>query len=41
MSPWLPEDWAKQAVAIEARFDKYRQWKEYAEDRIRDIEKLN
>ncbi len=31
----------KQAVAIEARFDKYRQWKEYAEDRIRDIEKLN
>lgn len=30
----------KEAVAVEARFDKYRQWKNYAEDRIRDIEKL-
>ena len=31
----------KEAVKVEARFDKYRQWKDYAEDRIRDIEKLN
>ncbi len=31
----------KEAVAVEARFDKHRQWKNYAQDRIRDIEKLN
>ncbi len=30
----------KEAVAVDARFDKHRQWKNYAEDRIRDIEKL-
>ena len=30
-----------EAVRVEARFDKYRQWRVYAEDRIRDIEKLN
>ena len=30
----------QEAVRVEARFDKYRQWKEYAEDRIRDIQRL-
>ncbi len=31
----------QEAVRVEARFDKYRQWKEYAQDRIRDIQKLD
>ncbi len=29
----------KKAIVMEAKFDKHRQWKEYAEARIRDIEK--
>jgi len=31
----------QEAVRVEARFDKYRQWKEYAEARIRDIQRLD
>ena len=31
----------QEAVRVEARFDKYRQWKEYAEARIREIQKLD
>jgi tetratricopeptide (TPR) repeat protein len=31
----------QQAVKIEARFDKYRQWKEYAERRIRELQKVD
>jgi len=30
----------QEAVRIEARFNKYRQWKEYAEDRVRAIQRL-
>jgi len=31
----------QQAVKIEGQFDKYREWKEYAEKRIRDLQKLD
>ncbi len=31
----------QEAVRVEARFDKHRQWKEWAQDRIRDIQKLD
>ena len=31
----------QEAVRVEARFDKFRQWKEYAEARIREIQKLD
>ncbi|KPK37384.1 MAG: hypothetical protein AMJ65_14695 [Phycisphaerae bacterium SG8_4] len=31
----------QEAIRIEARFDKYRQWKEFAETRITDIQKLD
>ncbi|MBL7188635.1 MAG: hypothetical protein ISS70_20110 [Phycisphaerae bacterium] len=31
----------QEAVEVEAIFGKYRQWKDYAEERIRDIQKLN
>ncbi|MHC4580675.1 MAG: tetratricopeptide repeat protein, partial [Planctomycetota bacterium] len=31
----------QEAIRVEARFDKYRQWKEYAEMRIREIQKLD
>ena len=30
----------QQAVKIEGQFDKYREWREYAEKRIRDLQKL-
>jgi tetratricopeptide (TPR) repeat protein len=30
----------QQAVKIEGQFDKYREWKEYAEKRIRELQKL-
>lgn len=30
-----------EALKIEARFDKYRQWKEFAERRIRELQKLD
>jgi tetratricopeptide (TPR) repeat protein len=31
----------QQAVKIEGQFDKYREWKEYAERRIRELQKLD
>ena len=31
----------QEAIRVEAKFDKYRQWKEYAEMRIREIQNLN
>lgn len=30
----------QEAIQIEARYDRHRQWKEYAEQRIREIQKL-
>ncbi len=31
----------QEAVQTEGRFDKYREWKEFAERRIREMQKLD